>query len=285
MIKIGGNVIDNNERLGIVLDACAAYSEPFVLVHGGGNVATEMAERLGVPQTMIEGRRITDADTLRILTMVFGGLVNKTIVSALQARGVNALGLTGADGNLTRAHKRSTGPQEPSAPRDPQKTNAPQEPQKTSAQVTDYGFVGDIDTVNTSLLCMLLQSGYCPVCAPLSHDGAGTMLNTNADDVARVLALAIASSGPESTITRSPSTSDIELIYVFDYAGVLRDVNDPHSAIPTLSRQESAQLLADGVITKGMLPKLENAFRAFENGVKQVRITRYDMLDGGTLIR
>lgn len=267
IVKVGGNVIDNDEHLGVVLDACASFGEPFVLVHGGGNIATEMAERLGVPQTMVDGRRITDGGTLRILTMVFGGLVNKTIVAALQARGVHAIGLTGADGNLTRAHKRGPTP-----------------------LGTDFGFVGDIDTVNTPLLWMLLQSGYCPVCAPLSHDGSGTMLNTNADDVARVLAVALASTtlastALASTALASTALAPIELIYVFAHAGVLRDVNNPHSAIPAISRAESAQLLEDGIINKGMLPKLENAFRAFENGVQKVRITRYDMLDGGTVIR
>lgn len=253
VVKIGGNVIDNEVHLTTILDACAAFNAPFVLVHGGGNIATEVAQQLGAPQTMIDGRRITDASTLRVLTMVFAGLVNKNIVTALQARGINAIGLTGADGNLTRAVRRGV-------------------------NTTDFGFVGDITWVNTPMFTSLLQSGMCPVCAPLSHDGNGSLLNTNADDVARVLAVALTS------VAVANRCDAVELTYIFDHAGVLRNVNDPSSAIPTLTRDEAKALVADGTITKGMLPKLENAFVAAENGVRTVRITRYDNLDGGTLI-
>lgn len=276
IIKIGGNVIDIESRLNTVLDACASFNEPFVLVHGGGNIATEIAEQLGVPQTMVDGRRITDAATLRILTMVLAGLVNKTIVSALQARGVNAIGLTGADGNLSRATQRGTGGGTASGvDKETPRELSGSVVSRTSVRTDiDYGFVGDIDHVNTALLRSLIDSGMCPVCAPLSHDGNGLMLNTNADDVARVLAVALAAN----------TANNIELIYVFDHAGVLRDINDPTSAFASLNRSNATQLHSDGIITKGMLPKLENAFLAAESGVQCVRITRYDSLNEGTLI-
>lgn len=248
VIKIGGNVIDDQHRLDMVLDACASMSEPLVLVHGGGKVATELAERMGVQQQMIDGRRITDAETLRIVTMVYGGLLNKSIVAGLVARGVSSVGITGADGDAVRAHKRTH-------------------------PTIDYGFVGDVDTVNVEFFAKLLQAGHRIVCAPLTHDGAGTMLNTNADTMAAEIAAAL-------TIR-----DDVELTYVFDHAGVLRDIEDPASAIQALTRAEAERLVTEGVITAGMLPKLENAFRAVERGVPRVRITRWDMLNAGTIIR
>jgi len=248
VIKIGGNVVDDARRLAMLLDACASMQGPLVLVHGGGKVATELAERMGVPQTMIDGRRVTDADTLRIVTMVYGGLINKQIVAELQARGRAAMGITGADGDAVRAHKRRHA-------------------------THDYGFVGDVDAVNTAFFAQLLHQGLCIVCAPLTHDGAGTMLNTNADTMAAEIAAALA------------ATDDVELTYVFDHAGVLRDVDDATSAMAVLTRAEAERLVTEGTITAGMLPKLENAFRAVERGVPRVRITRWDMLDGGTIIR
>lgn len=261
VIKIGGNIVDNEQRLGVVLDACAAFEEPFVLVHGGGKIATELAERLGVPQTMVDGRRITDAATLSIATMVYGGLINKAVVAGLQARGVQAVGLTGADGDLVRAHKRVHALVDYAHVGDIDTVNI------------DYGFAGDIDTVNVHFLTMLLNGGYSVVCAPLTHDGAGSMLNTNADTIAAELAVALS------------SPANVELIFAFEHTGLLRNVNDPLSGIASISRGEAASLLAEGVITAGMLPKLENAFMAVGRGVQCVRITRYDVLDGGTLIR
>ncbi|MBU3742311.1 MAG: acetylglutamate kinase [Candidatus Kapabacteria bacterium] len=247
VIKIGGNVVDSVERRASVLDAIATNGLPTVLVHGGGKLATELAERLNVPQTLVDGRRITDAETLRIVTMVYGGLVNKTLVAELQARGVNAIGLTGADGNLMLAHRRVHAER-------------------------DYGFVGDVDAVNVALLTMLAEAGYTVVCAPLTHDGKGTLLNTNADTIAREIAVALS------------ATTETELSYIFEHEGVLRDVNDASSAFVQLSRAQAQAYAANGVITAGMLPKLENAFAAAERGVRRVRITRWDALDGGTLI-
>lgn len=247
VIKIGGNVVDSVERRAAVLDAIATSGLPTVLVHGGGKLATELAERLNVPQTLVDGRRITDAETLRIVTMVYGGLINKTLVAELQARGVNAIGLAGADGNLMLAHRRVHAER-------------------------DYGFVGDVDTVNITLLTMLTEAGYTVVCAPLTHDGAGTLLNTNADTIAREIAVALS------------ATAETELSYIFEHAGVLRDVNNASSAFPQLSRADAQDGVAQGVITAGMLPKLENAFAAAERGVARVRITRWDDLDGGTQI-
>lgn len=247
VIKIGGNVVDDAERRAALLDAIAAKRGPVVLVHGGGKVATELAERMGIGQTMVDGRRITDAETLRIVTMVYGGLINKTLVAELQARGVDAVGLTGADGDLIRAHKRVHSER-------------------------DYGFVGDVDRVNVNLLTTLANAGLTVVCAPLTHDGNGTILNTNADTIAREIAVAL------STVTTT------ELSYIFEHKGVLRDVSDPDSAIATLSRSEAQAYVDEGVITAGMLPKLDNAFAAAERGVARVRITRWDALDGGTQI-
>lgn len=248
VLKIGGSIVDHDERLAMVIDACSAFGEPFVLVHGGGKMATEMADRLGVPTTMEGGRRVTDAETLRIVTMVYGGLVNKNIVAKMQGRGVNAVGITGADGNVVRAHKRVRG-------------------------TLDFGHVGDIDSVDTALLHLLMNSGYSVVCAPLSHDGAGSLLNTNADTIAAELAIALR------------RAQNVELVYVFEHAGVLRDVNDPSSMMTSITRTETAALLESGTITAGMMPKLTNAFMAIERGVTSVRITRFDMLDAGTLIR
>ena len=273
VIKIGGNIVDNEQRLGVVLDACAAFEEPFVLVHGGGKIATELAERLGVPQTMVDGRRITDAETLRIATMVYGGLINKAVVAGLQARGVQAVGLTGADGDLVRAHRRVHALVDYAHVGDIDTVNI------------DYGFAGDIDTVNVNFLIMLLNGGYSVVCAPLTHDGAGSMLNTNADTIAAELAVALSSSVASPVASSAASPANVELIFAFEHAGLLRDVNDPLSGIASISRGEAASLLAEGVITAGMLPKLENAFMAVERGVHRVRVTRYDMLDAGTTIR
>lgn len=247
VIKIGGNVVDDAERRATLLDAIAAKSGPVVLVHGGGKVATELAERMGVVQTMVDGRRITDAETLRIVTMVYGGLINKTLVAELQARGVDAIGLTGADGDLIRAHKRVHAER-------------------------DYGFVGDVDHVNVALLTTLANAGLTVVCAPLTHDGNGTILNTNADTIAREIAVALAAVTPT------------ELRYIFEHKGVLRDVGDSESAFATLSRSDAQHYVEEGVITAGMLPKLENAFAAAERGVARVQITRWDDLDGGTQI-
>jgi acetylglutamate kinase len=200
-----------------------------------------LAERLGIEQQMVNGRRVTDAETLRVVTMVYGGLVNKQIVADLQARGVNALGLTGADMNVILSHRRPAGE-------------------------VDYGFVGDVDRVDASLLAGLIGQGVVPVMAPLTHDGKGSMLNTNADTIAGETAKALA------------SHFDVTLMYCFEKKGVLRDAEDDDSVIPQITAAEMPQLVADGIVSGGMLPKLENSFAAIAAGVRRVVITKADAI-------
>jgi acetylglutamate kinase len=240
VFKIGGNVIDSEAALVRFLDDIAAMPDQTLLVHGGGKLATDLSAQLGLTTTMIDGRRVTDATTLRLVTMVYAGFINKTIVAGLQARGCNALGFMGADGDLIRARKRPP------------------------MRGVDYGFVGDVESVNTDALCALLASGFTPVCAPLTHDGAGTILNTNADTVASALACALA------------GAFDVELVYCFEKAGVLRDVADDASVIPELDEPTYQHLRATGIIAKGMIPKLDNAFAARRAGVRSVVICRAD---------
>ncbi len=252
VIKIGGNVIDNAENLNRFLDRFAQLPAPKMLVHGGGKLATRLSEQLGIETKMIDGRRITDQDTLRVVTMVYAGLVNKQMVAALNARGCTAIGLSGADGNLIPARRR------------------PAEP-------IDYGYVGDIEPaeVNAPLLSSLLSQGITPVVCPLTHDGQGSMLNTNADSVAGALAIAAA------------RIDEAQLVLCFEKSGVLRDVDDETSLIPTIDREAYARLLSEGIIAKGMLPKIAAAFRAIESGVGSVVIKHADNLlnDIGTTIR
>lgn len=235
IIKIGGNVIDSPAELAGFLQAFALLRGKKILVHGGGKLATTLAEKTGVPQQLVDGRRITDAETLKIVTMVYAGLINKTIVTQLQAAGCPALGLTGADGNAIRAHRR-------------------QHPQH------DFGFVGDIETVNTELLERFLQDGLALVMAPLTHDGEGQLLNTNADTIAQSLAAALA------------AQYAVRLIYSFEKKGVLLDTSNDSSVITLLTPGYYADLKAEGRIFAGMLPKLDNAFAAVGQGVKEVLI-------------
>jgi acetylglutamate kinase len=221
-----------------------------LLVHGGGRTATALAARLGIESQMVNGRRITDAETLKVVTMVYGGLVNKHIVAGLQAVGVNAMGLTGADMNVIRSHKRPV-------------------------KDVDYGFVGDVEQVNADLLATLIRQGVVPVMAPLTHDGQGTMLNTNADTIAGETAKALA------------AHFDVTLVYCFEKRGVLRDADDDDSVIPSINRAQFEQYVADGIIQGGMIPKLENAFAAIDAGVSQVVITLATAIQAGegTLIQ
>lgn len=219
-----------------LLDDFAAIEGLKVLVHGGGRSATKLAERLGIESRMVDGRRITDAETLRVVTMVYGGLVNKNIVAGLQARGVNALGLTGADMDVIRSVKRPV-------------------------KEVDYGFVGDVKQVNATLLGDLIAKGVVPVMAPLTHDGEGHLLNTNADTIAGETAKALA------------RLFDVTLVYCFEKKGVLRNEADDDSVIPTITPAEFRRLTDEGVIQGGMIPKLENAFQALEAGVTEVVIT------------
>lgn len=237
LIKVGGKIVEEEATLQALLSDFAAIEGRKVLVHGGGRSATKLAARLGIESQMVNGRRITDAETLKIVTMVYGGLVNKNIVARLQACGVNALGLTGADMDVIRSVKRPV-------------------------KDVDYGFVGDVERVDATLLGDLIAKGVVPVMAPLTHDGCGNMLNTNADTIAGETAKALA------------RLFDVTLVYCFEKRGVLRDENDDNSVIPQITRADFEQLVADGLVQGGMIPKLENAFEALRAGVSQVIITQ-----------
>ena len=247
VLKVGGAVVEDPQALDAFLTGFAAMPGLKVLVHGGGREATRVAAQLGVPTKMVDGRRITDADMLRVVTMVYGGLVNKGVVAALQARGVNALGLTGADLGCMLAVKRPV-------------------------KDIDYGFVGDMERVDTSILADFIARGVVPVMAPLSFDGIGTLLNTNADTIASSVARALA------------ERFEVTLVYCFEKAGVLNDPSDEGSVIPLITKESFASLVADGTVAGGMIPKLQNAFDAIEGGVREVRITRSDAPEGGTVI-
>ena len=256
VIKIGGGILENEASREMFLRQFAAVEGPKVLVHGGGRLATTMAERLGVKTQMIDGRRVTDKETLDIVTMVYGGLVNKQVVTLLHTMGVNAIGLTGADGGWMRSVKR---------------------PIKNGI---DYGYVGDVKEVNGEHLRMLLDNGLTPAIAPITYSEEGLLLNTNADTVASETAIALVEAKGE----RQEARGDVQLTFCFEKAGVLRDADDESSLIPRITRESYKQLLADGIVSGGMIPKIDNAFAALERGVKSVRITHANNLRGGTII-
>ena len=235
IIKIGGNIIDNEANLASFLSAYAAVEGKKILIHGGGKLATKMAADLNIPQQMVDGRRITDAATLKIVTMVYAGYINKNIVAALQSKNINALGICGADANIIRGHKR------------------------INASI-DYGFVGDIDAVDTKKIVQLIESGVSLVVAPITHDGAGQLLNTNADTMAQAIATAIS------------AVYEVSLVYSFEKKGVLFDIGNNDSVIPVIDPQNYATLKASGQINEGMIPKLDNAFEALQKGVSRVII-------------
>jgi acetylglutamate kinase len=243
IIKIGGNVIDNSENLYHFLKDFERLDGFKILVHGGGKVATQIAEELGIEAKLVDGRRITDIETLRVVTMVYGGLINKNIVVQLQRFGNNAIGLTGADGNFIRAKKR---------------------PVKT----IDYGFVGDIDdnSINPQNISRLMEAGFTPVFCALTHDGEGQLLNTNADTIASALAVALS------------SLYETTLIYCFEKKGVLQDIDDEDSLIREINPEHYEELKTRRIIHSGMLPKLDNAFTAISCGVKAVIIGKSDDL-------
>jgi acetylglutamate kinase len=249
ILKIGGNVIDNPPALEIVLRDFAAWQSPKILVHGGGKIASKLMEQLGIAPKMVEGRRITDRETLDIVTMVYAGLINKNTVAALQSYSCNAIGLTGADANVIPAVKRPV-------------------------KDIDYGFVGDLTPGNISseMLANLVKTGLVPVIAPITHDGAGSLLNTNADAIASNVAIALA------------KTFRVQLVFCFEKKGVLRDPNDEHSVIDFLNEPLFRQYKNEGVVTAGMIPKLDNAFAALHSGVSEVRICNSDGLNEGTKI-
>ncbi len=235
IIKIGGNIIDDEKQLAVFLDSFAAVKGKKILVHGGGKLATRMAEQMGIQQQLVDGRRITDAETLKIVTMVYAGYINKNIVAQLQSKGCNAIGLSGADGDLIRAHKRAN-------------------------PTLDYGYVGDVDQVNTSLVGRLLEQQDALVIAPITHDGRGVLLNTNADTIAQEIATGL--SKLYTTV----------LIFSFEKAGVLLDVADESSVIPSIHPAYYTELKAKSLIFAGMIPKLDNAFAALDKGVCKVII-------------
>jgi len=250
IVKVGGAVVEDAEQLTRLLKDFSAIEGRKLLVHGGGRRATKVAERLGIETKMIDGRRITDEAMLEVVTMVYGGLVNKQVVARLQACGVNALGLTGADADVVRSHKR---------------------PLKNGI---DYGYVGDVDCADGETLCGLIEQGIVPVMAPLTHDGKGNILNTNADTMASETAKALA------------GHYDVTLIFSFEKPGVLRHPDDDTSLIPVITREDFERYKADGTISGGMLPKLENALSAVDAGVSRVIITLASAIDGqhGTVI-
>jgi acetylglutamate kinase len=249
VVKIGGNIIDDDESLAAFLSSFAGLPGKKILVHGGGKLATRMADQLAIPQQMVDGRRITDAETLKVVTMVYAGSINKNIVAKLQSFGCNALGLTGADGNSILAHKR------------------------TGSSI-DYGYAGDVDSVNTSLLQTLLQAELVPVLAPITHDGKGQLLNTNADTIAQQTALGLA------------TYFQTRLVYCFEKDGVLLDTTDDTSVIPSLRRETYSALKTSGAVHAGMIPKLDAAFKALDGGVDSVLLgnglQRADLIAGKT---
>lgn len=237
VIKIGGNIIDDEPSLQSFLKNFAVISGKKILVHGGGKIASKIGKQLGIEPNYVNGRRITDEATIDLVTMVYGGLLNKKIVVALQSKHCNSIGLTGADANIIPATKRPV------------------------AEI-DYGFVGDIHTRELAIgnLELFLANGLTPVVAPLTHDGQGQLLNTNADSIASALAVALS------------GLYDVRLIYCFEKKGVLENVNDETSVIPLIGKGKYQQLLQDKKLADGILPKIDNAFAAIDNGVKEVLI-------------
>ncbi|MEI8074595.1 MAG: acetylglutamate kinase [Bacteroidota bacterium] len=244
VIKIGGNIIDNTDKLEKFLQQFASIHGKKILVHGGGKLATQLAKDLNIEQEMVEGRRITDAATLKIVTMVYAGYINKNIVAQLQANGNNAIGFTGADANLIKAHKRLA----------------------SASKGIDYGFVGDVDEVNISAIEPLLSQGIAIVVAPITHDGKGQLLNTNADTIAQSIATALS------------KTYDVVLLYCFEKNGVLLDTNNDDSVIATINQDSFKKLKENQLIFAGMIPKLENAFVALEKGVGKVIIGKAESI-------
>jgi acetylglutamate kinase len=248
ILKIGGNVLADPQALDQTLSLFASYESPAILVHGGGREASELLKKMGHEAKMVNGRRITDAATLEVVTMVYAGLLNKQLVAQLQAKNCNALGVSGADGNLIQAHKRIV-------------------------KEIDYGFAGDIDAVNTAGFKSLLEGGFFPVCCAITHDKQGQLLNTNADTIASSIAVAMATS------------YEVELLYCFEKPGVLMDAEDNKSVIGHLNPESYAELKQKGIVHSGMLPKLDNAFAAIEQGVRAVYVGNLESLQLGRATR
>ncbi len=249
LIKVGGGIVEESDSLRELLSLFSKIPGNKVLVHGGGRSATRMASQLGIETKMVNGRRITDIEMLKVVTMVYGGLVNKNVVAGLQALGVNALGLTGADMNIMLSEKRPV-------------------------KDVDYGYVGDVKSVQGEALAALIEQGVVPVLAPLTHDGKGNILNTNADTIAGEAAKSLA------------RYFDVTLVFCFEKNGVLRDADDDSSVIPQMNETDFRNYVAQGIVQGGMIPKLENAFQSIAAGVKEVIITKASNLgqSGGTRI-
>ena len=235
IVKIGGNIIDDEAQLSSFLQDFASITANKILMHGGGKVATTLALKLGIPQQMIEGRRITNAETLKLITMVYAGLINKNIVAKLQSYQCNALGLSGADANIIQAHKRMS-------------------------SSIDYGFAGDIDIINEKMIEQFLHAGLCLVIAPITHDAKGQLLNTNADTIAQSVATAMA------------KKYEVDLMYCFEKYGVMADINDENSIVKKITPAMYLHMKDNQLISEGMIPKLDNAFVAINNGVAKVII-------------
>ena len=255
IVKVGGAVVEDEAQLTQLLKDFAAIKGAKVLVHGGGRRATKTAERLGIETKMVEGRRITDTAMLEVVTMVYGGLVNKTVVARLQALGINAIGLTGADAGIIRSVKRP--------------------PVVMQEALVDFGFVGDVKRVDGEKIAQLIDAGLTPVIAPLTHDGEGHILNTNADTMASETAKALA------------QLYDVTLVFAFEKPGVLRDPDDDTSVITTITHEDFERYRNDGTISGGMVPKVTNALAAVDAGVSRVVITSAKAIDGkqGTIIK
>jgi acetylglutamate kinase len=241
VIKIGGNIIDDETKLASFIKAFSLIDGKKILVHGGGKLATKLADQLGINQQLIDGRRITDAETLKIVTMVYAGFINKNIVAQLQSQSCNAVGLCGADANIIIAHKRNHA-------------------------TIDYGFVGDVDTVNTSFLKNLLDQNIAIVLAPITHNNEGQLLNTNADTIAQEIAKALS------------KLFEVSLIYSFEKSGVLKNADDDNSVISTINEISYQTLKEEKIIFAGMIPKLDNAFTALNSGVGKVIIGKAENL-------
>lgn len=248
LIKVGGKIVEEEASLKKFLSNFSKVEGHKVLVHGGGRTATQIASKLGIESVMVGGRRITDIETLKVVTMVYAGLVNKSIVASLQALGLNSTGLTGADLNYMISEKRPVGE-------------------------VDYGYVGDVKKVNAEILSELISKNVIPVLAPLTHDGKGNMLNTNADTIASEAAKALS------------KFFEVSLVYCFEKKGVLYDENNDDSVIEEITKEKFEKYVKEGIINGGMIPKLENAFNAIEAGVKEVIITSADSLAKGVSTR
>ncbi len=248
IIKIGGKVVNDEEKLNLVLEQFSSLTERKILVHGGGKTASTILQNMGIKPNMVSGRRVTDSETLKVIQMVYGGLINTNIVAQLQAKNCNVIGISGADGNTIRARKR------------------------TVADI-DFGFVGDVEKVNPELIIGLLEDNISPVFCALTHDGHGQILNTNADTVASELASALVGS------------FDVDLVYCFELAGILQNPADKDSVIHDINEKLYLKLKEDQIIKNGMIPKVDNAFQALRKGVQKVFIASYKNIEGSSATR